>query len=45
MIHEYITPTKYTKDTEIIRADGPLIEDGAGIVVLQRFRRLQSFVI
>ena len=33
--------TKYTKSTEIVRADGSLIEDVAGNVVSQRFRRLQ----
>ena len=32
---------KYTEYTEIVRADGSLIEDAAGNVVAQRFRRLQ----
>jgi hypothetical protein len=32
-------------NTEIVRAGGSLIEDGAGNVVAQRFRHLQSFVI
>jgi hypothetical protein len=32
-------------NTEIVRAGGSLIEEVAGNVVAQRFRRLQSFVI
>jgi len=35
------SPTKYTKNAEIVRACGSLIEEVAGNVVAQRFRRLQ----
>jgi hypothetical protein len=37
----YFLPQKTQMNTEIVRAGGSLIEDGAGNVVSQRFRRLQ----
>ena len=38
---KFILPRNTQMNTEIVRAGGSLIEDGAGNVVAQRFRRLQ----
>ena len=50
MIHKYITPTENADEHGDFNDDHDddydiLNEDGAGNVVTQRFRHLQSFVI
>ena len=40
-VEELVSHRKTQMNTDIVRAGGSLIEDGAGNVVSQRFRRLQ----